>query len=238
MVDPEVLEIYRGVSDRTIALVENNQEASIPSCPMWSALDLLRHVTAVCQDWVEHRLDGYGTEQWTREGIERLSSLNFDQVSLAWRTAIDQMASLNEEPGMGDPVRYAFGDAAAHEADLRAILAPGTTLPQKALTLATKSSFVVWRKHLSECASPGLTIDLNQGPTLTVGTNPGMSLRISEHELFRMLNGRRSISQIEAYDWSASPVSFIDIGLGGPVTGGRAGRDTWASEPLIEAAVD
>ena len=26
MVDPEVLEIYRGVSDRTIALVENNQE--------------------------------------------------------------------------------------------------------------------------------------------------------------------------------------------------------------------
>tara|TARA_Y100001970_G_scaffold179520_1_gene218479 strand:- start:32932 stop:33648 length:717 start_codon:yes stop_codon:yes gene_type:complete len=238
MVNPEVLEIYRGVSDRTIDLVEKDQGARLPSCPLWSAMDLLRHVTAVCQDWVEHRLDGYGTERWTQEGVQRLSSLNFGEVSLAWRTAIDQMVSLTEEPGLGDPVRYAFGDAAAHEADLRAVLAPGTTLPPEALTLATKSSFVVWRQHLNECRSPGLTIELLQGPTLNVGTNQGVSLRISEHELFRMLNGRRSISQIEEYDWSVSPESFIDIGLGGPVTGGVKGRDTWASEPLIECAVD
>ncbi len=238
MVDSEVLEIYKGVSNRIIELVDGNQDASLPSCPSWSALDLLRHVTAVCQDWVEHRLDGYGTDRWTQEGIERLASLNFDELSLAWQTAIDQMPTLNEEPGMGDPVRYAFGDAAAHEADLRAILAPGTTLPKEALTLATKSSFVVWRQHLDTCGSSPLSIELNQGPTLTVGNNPEISLRISEHEFFRMLNGRRSISQIEAYDWSASPGSFIDIGLGGPVTGGRKGRATWASEPLIEPAIN
>ena len=51
MVDSEVLEIYKGVSNRIIELVDGNQGASLPSCPSWSALDLLRHVTAVCQDW-------------------------------------------------------------------------------------------------------------------------------------------------------------------------------------------
>ena len=238
MVNLEVFEIYKGVSDRTVALVQPNQNARLPSCPSWSALDLLRHVTAVCQDWVEHRLVGYGTEKWTQEGVERLSTLNFDEVALAWRTAIDQMAFLSDEPGMGDPVRYAFGDAAAHEADLRAILAPGTTLPPEVLTLATKSSFVVWRQHLDECDSPGLTIDLEQGPTLKVGTSQDITLRISEYEFFRMLNGRRSISQIRAYDWSTSPESFIEIGLGGPVTGGAKGRDTWAQDPLVEPSID
>ena len=104
MVNPEVLEIYRGVSDRTIDLVEKDQGARLPSCPLWSAMDLLRHVTAVCQDWVEHRLDGYGTERWTQEGVQRLSSLNFGEVSLAWRMAIDQMVSLTEEPEDEIPV--------------------------------------------------------------------------------------------------------------------------------------
>ena len=47
MVDSEVLEIYKGVSNRIIELVDGNQDASLPSCPSWSALDLLRHVTFI-----------------------------------------------------------------------------------------------------------------------------------------------------------------------------------------------
>ena len=237
MVNVEVLELYRGVSERIIGLVRTDQNAGLPSCPLWSAMDLLRHVTAVCQDWVAHRLDGYGTEQWTSDGVNRLSTLNFDEVSCVWRTAINQMGSLSDEPGMGDPVRYAFGDAATHEADLRAVLAPGTTLPPEALTLATKSSFVVWRQHLTECGAPDLVIELEQGPTLNVGKGQEVVLRVSEHELFRMLNGRRSISQIEEYEWSADPEPYIHIGLGGPVTGGAEGRETWAREPLVEPAI-
>jgi len=237
MVNVEVLELYKAVSKRTIDLVGSDQIASLPSCPLWSTMDLLRHVTAVCQDWVAHRLDGYGTEQWTSDGVNRLSKLNFDEVSYAWTTAIDQMVSLSDEPGMGDPVRYAFGDAAAHEADLRAVLAPGTTLPPEALTLATKSSFVVWRQHLTACGAPDLAIELEQGPTLNVGNGQEVVLHISEHELFRMLNGRRSISQIEEYEWSANPEPYIHIGLGGPVTGGAEGRETWAREPLVEPAI-
>ncbi|PDH68893.1 MAG: hypothetical protein CNE88_04110 [Acidimicrobiales bacterium MED-G01] len=238
MVNTGVLELYRGVNERIIGLVRIDQNAILPSCPLWSAIDLLRHVTAVCQDWVAHRLDGYGSEQWTSDGVNRLSALNFDEISFAWSTAIDQMVSLSDEPGMGDPVRYAFGDAAAHEADLRAVLAPGTTLPPEALTLATKSSFVVWRQHLTECGAPDLAIELEQGPTLNVGKRQQNILRISEHELFRMLNGRRSISQIEGYEWSANPEPYIHIGLGGPVTGGVEGRETWAREPLVEPGIN
>ena len=128
MADAQVLQLYQGVSSRLIELVRTDPSAGVPSCPEWCALDLLRHVCAVAEDWAEGRLTGYGTQKWTDEGVKRLSDLELDRIADAWRRAITQMADLPDQVGMGDPVRFAFGDAAVHEADLRAALAPETCL--------------------------------------------------------------------------------------------------------------
>ncbi|MAR53722.1 MAG: hypothetical protein CL426_03075 [Acidimicrobiaceae bacterium] len=234
MVDIGVLRLYEGVSERIVDLVAIDPNVQVPSCPQWSALDLLRHVCAVAEDWVEGRLDGYGTEEWTQKGVKRLSDLTLEELSQAWAVALAEMGDLGDKPGMGDPARFALGDAAVHEADLRAILAPGSVLPQEVLTVATKGSFAVWRQHLLSKGAPDLVIELGTGPVLRVGDDPQVCLRLSEYELFRMLNGRRSVSQIEEYDWSASPEPYISAGLGGPVTGGFEGVATWAELPLLE----
>jgi len=234
MVDVAVLQLYKGVSDRILDLVAVNPKARIPSCPEWSSMDLLRHVCAVAEDWVQGRLKAYGTEEWTRTGVERLSGMTLEGIAQVWAVAIGEMASLSEEPGMGDPARFALGDATVHEADLRAVLAPGSFVPQETLTVATKGSFAMWRQHLQANNAPGLLIELRGGPVLSVGNDPKIVLRISEYELFRMLNGRRSVSQIQEYDWSASPDSYLEIGLGGPVTGGLKGSATWPQTALLE----
>lgn len=234
MADAQVLQLYQGVSSRLIELVRTDPTAGVPSCPEWCALDLLRHVCAVAEDWAEGRLTGYGTQKWTDEGVKRLSDLELDRIADAWRRAITQMADLPDQVGMGDPVRFAFGDAAVHEADLRAALAPETMLPQDALTVATKGSFAVWRQHLTQKNAPPLVVELRDGPKLQIGENPQVTLRISEYELFRMLNGRRSAAQITSYQWSSDPKPYLDIGLGGPVTGGARGRASWPKESLVE----
>lgn len=234
MVDIGVLHLYKGVSARILDLVAIDPKVRIPSCPEWSSLDLLRHLCAVAEDWVQGRLTGYGTEEWTRSGVERLSGATLEGIAQVWAAAIEEMASLGEEPGMGDPARFALGDATVHEADLRAVLAPGSVVPHETLTVATKGSFAIWRQHLQTNGAPDLLVELRGGPTLRVGDDPKIILRISEYELFRMLNGRRSVLEIQEYDWSASPDSYLDIGLSGPITGGLEGRATWPQTSLLE----
>ena len=103
MVDIGVLRLYEGVSERIVDLVAIDPNVQVPSCPQWSALDLLRHVCAVAEDWVEGRLDGYGTEEWTQKGVKRLSDLTLEELSQAWAVALAEIGDLGDKPGMGDP---------------------------------------------------------------------------------------------------------------------------------------
>jgi Mycothiol maleylpyruvate isomerase N-terminal domain len=57
-------EDYEAVHARVAALVlEGDPETPVPACPEWRVRDVIAHLVGLCEDWVDHRLDGYGSKR-------------------------------------------------------------------------------------------------------------------------------------------------------------------------------
>ncbi len=64
--DSVYLDSYVATRDRIAGLmVEDEGGVPVPSCPGWRVLDVLAHLAGLCEDWVNHQLDGYASESWT-----------------------------------------------------------------------------------------------------------------------------------------------------------------------------
>ena len=64
--DSVYLDSYLATQDRIAGLiVEDKGGVLVPSCPGWRVHDVLAHLAGLCEDWVNHQLDGYASEPWT-----------------------------------------------------------------------------------------------------------------------------------------------------------------------------
>lgn len=239
MSDSAVVEKYRAVCERIRLITEGvDPQLVVPACPEWTVRDVVAHVTGVAEAWVTHDIDDYGGAAWAHAQVDRRSTETIPELISEWRLFIDRFAGLPDEPGMGDPAIWAIGDAAVHEADLRAVVAPGTTLPDDTLGLLLQGAVGMWRRPLRNAGAPTLRIELDDGTAMDTGDDPQVTLRIHRHELFRMLMARRSAAQIRSYDWSGDPEPFLRAGLMGPnIAPGVTGLDTWPGNDLVETPV-
>ena len=147
---------YIAVRERLIPLVcTSDPETPIPACPAWRVRDLVAHLAGLCEDWVQGSLDGYASEAWTAAQVERFRNCTVDEIIERWDHSAKRFVRLKDDPVMGPPSRWAFGDAIIHEADFRG--ATGTErVPHHAVVLALKGSIGRWREtlRLPRCAEP------------------------------------------------------------------------------------
>src|SRR5271166_2182999 len=122
----EYLEAYGVLRERLGNIIgANDGDVPVPACPGWPVRDVVAHLAGLCEDWVDHHLDGYGSERWTDAQVSRSSGENLEQMLERWRRAAERFAQLEDDPVMGPPARWAFGDAITHEADIRGALQAG-----------------------------------------------------------------------------------------------------------------
>ena len=124
-------------------------ECPVPSCPGWRVRDVVAHLAGLCEDWVDHHLGGYASDGWTSTQVSRFSQNSLDEILDRWRSAMTQFVALDDDPVMGAPARWAFGDAVSHEADIRGALHFGR-VPDDAVLLALKPAISRWRQVLRE----------------------------------------------------------------------------------------
>lgn len=220
--DP-LFEPYRAVADRVIALATgapDRLDEPVPACPGWSARDVIHHLVGLCQDWVSGNLDVYASDAWTTDQVERFRGKSITEVADAWRVALDEFAQLDESPIGATPASWGFGDAVVHEADLRPVLAPGTRVPADAVGLGLRAAIARWRGELASFDAPPLRIlapDLREW-WFGEESPDAASVTANAYEWFRALFGRRSLAQVEAYDWSTDPAPWLGAGLPHPFT--------------------
>jgi len=207
---------YLAVRDRFIPLAcTSDAERPIPACPAWTVRDLTAHLTGLCEDWVEGRLDGYASEAWTAAQVKRFRNCSVDETIHRWDDSAKRLIRLEDDPVMGPPTRWAFGDAIIHEADLRGAVG-AERVPDDAVLLALKGSIGRWRESLRLVDAPSLHVQTLDARDWWLG-NPAdtaaVSVRTSAYELFRALAGRRSEAQIRAWDWSGDPDPYLKSGL-------------------------
>lgn len=207
---------YLAVRERLVPLLRRSDaEAPIPACPAWRVRDLAAHLTGLCEDWVEGRLDGYASEAWTAAQVERFRNCTVDEILQRWDDSAARFIQLEDDPVMGPPARWASGDAIIHEADLRGAIG-AERVPHDAVLLALKSSIGRWRESLGSRDVPSLHVETLDARDWWLGDpadTTSVSVRTSTYEVFRALAGRRNEAQVRAWDWSGDPGPYIDSGL-------------------------
>ncbi|MGA8724040.1 MAG: maleylpyruvate isomerase family mycothiol-dependent enzyme [Acidimicrobiales bacterium] len=222
-------EAYEAVHARVATLVrEGDPETPVPACPGWRVRDVLAHLVGLCEDWVDHRLDGYGSKRWTDAQVTRASGESLEQVMERWRVAAERFAQLDDDPVMGSPARWAFGDAVTHEADIRGALRAGR-VPSDAVVLSLKGSVARWRETMTDASAPTLRLQAPDARDWWLGVHGDPEAVVVEapaYEFFRALTGRRSVSQLRLWNWSGNPDPYLSIGLPYPFH--------WAAEDLLD----
>jgi hypothetical protein len=129
---------YMAIERRVTGLLdEGHSDVAIPACPAWTVHDLMGHLAGLCEDWVVRRHDDYASEAWTAAQVARFSGCSLDEILRRWSKATGEFVGLPDDPVMGPPARWAFGDAVVHEADLRGALC-AERVPPDAVTMALK----------------------------------------------------------------------------------------------------
>ncbi len=210
-----------------LALDADTLGRTVPTCPDWTAHDVLAHLAGLAEDWVEGRLEPYGSDEWAAAQVERLRGCPVDEIVERLRAAASQFGGLESPLGL-TPARWGFSDAVTHEADLRPLLAPGTRVPDDAVALATAGAVSRWRHHVSTSGLGPMVIEAVGLRSWNVGEPGDDDLRVSAapYELFRGLFGRRTRRQFEAWDWSGDPRDILDGGLPTPFS--------WADHDIVD----
>jgi uncharacterized protein (TIGR03083 family) len=207
---------YIGVRDRIISVVSSADVAKIvPACPKWRVKDVVGHLTGLCEDWVDHRLDRYASEEWTTAQVDRFAAMTLDDVVDRWYRASERFVLLDEDPAMGPPARWAFGDAVTHEADIRGAVG-AERVPHDAVVVGLKGSVARWREVLSQAKAPTLLVRAPDARDWWLGSPDEPERTVVEapaYEFFRALTGRRSRSQMRNWQWSQDPAPYLEAGL-------------------------
>ena len=220
---------YVAVRDRLDAALQDSDESvEVPACPGWRVRDVVAHLTGVCEDWVGHRTDGYASDGWTAAQVARSSALSVQQMLERWRDLTPSFAALGDDPVMGQPAVWAFGDAVCHEADIYGAVGSGH-VPHEALVLGLSAYVKRWRERLAQRHAPTLLLRAPDARDWWLGVpdDPdAVTAEASAHGLFRALTGRRSESQVRSWLWSSDPGPFVQAGLPYPFR--------WARQDLVD----
>ncbi len=217
----DYLAAYAAVRGRLVGLTRaDSADNAVPACPGWRVRDVVAHLAGLCEDWVNHRLDGYASERWTADQVSRHDRSTCEEMFDAWRDAMVAFTNLRE-PFLGlPPARWAFGDAVVHEADVRGALG-ADRVPDDAVLLSLQGTMQRWKQVLSGAGAPLLRVRSPDGPEWWLGGRDdpnGMVLEAPLYELFRGLCGRRSRGQAMGWAWSADPEPIVAAGLPYPCT--------------------
>jgi uncharacterized protein (TIGR03083 family) len=207
---------YEAVHARLLEVLRGRPgDEEVESCPGWTVHDLVAHLAGLCDDWVEGRLDGYASDGWTATQVARFAHVPLDEVLASWGRALRSFRALPDDPVMGPPARWAFGDAVVHEADIRGAIGAGR-VPIDAVALALKGQIGRWRQVVADAGAGTLLLrcpDLRDWWLGEHGDAQATVVEVPAYEVFRALAGRRSAEQVESWSWSRDPSPFIAAGL-------------------------
>jgi uncharacterized protein (TIGR03083 family) len=195
--------LYQDTKERILALVgPGDWSTAVPACPGWSVRDVVAHVTAILDDWVNNGpLSGPPTDADTAAGVARFNGRDVDSIVAVWDSAAVQLGKLAESDGVKAPL----ADLVVHEHDIRGATARAGERDSAAVICASDQLLT----SLDTPVSLRVTVEdaeYHCGPD----DGPEIQLRTTRFEALRWRTGRRSPTQLANMDWSADPVPVLD----------------------------
>jgi uncharacterized protein (TIGR03083 family) len=207
----EVADRYASARARVVALVESltAEESStpVPGTPRWDVRELVSHLAGGATDMVTGNVEGAGSGTWTAAQIEARRDRSVAELLEEWDGVSGRI-----DAGLRDgtvPVPMAF-DVITHEQDLRGALGAEPIPDPGAYRFVIDGFCARLDRVVPKAGLPVLEV-VDTGGTWCRGTPGGVQARAPEFEWFRALTGRRSGSQVAAFDWSGDAAPYLDL---------------------------
>lgn len=204
----DLVTIYRGIRGRVSDLVRDLDADTLgrtcPATPEWTVRDVVAHLAGAVTDIVEGNLEGVASDPWTQAQVDRSVGAPIDDLLAEW----DRGAAQVEPTIDAFPPRMQMmflTDAVTHEHDVRhAIGRPGAR-DSDAVAYAYGRALISISRARDEAEVGAVRIVHDAGEDVAGTGEPTATLRTSRFEIVRAVVGRRSYSEIEAWDWDGEP---------------------------------
>jgi uncharacterized protein (TIGR03083 family) len=185
-----LLELAQTMDDARAAL-------PVPALPGWTVKDAYAHLTGLCADLLDGRMDGAGDPAWTARQVDERADRTLAEVCTEWAARgpeLDEWLRDADEPPM-----FVAYDVWSHEQDILGALGQrGEREDERVQDLAAAALASFNERFLAEGV-----------PALHVVGEPAATLHVDDYDLMRILFGRRSLDQIEAADWDGDESPFV-----------------------------
>lgn len=200
-------EAYRQVQERITALVdESNADTEVPTLPGWDVKDVIAHCAGFITAFRSGDPQAFGPDWGDRE-VEARRDRSLKDCLIEWAdltAGADDLFSSRLAP-------VAVSDVLAHEQDIRTALgAPGARDDENIAPAVEMALSFVEQKMKAE-AVPSFRV-VTEDIDRTVGEGePEATLRTSTFELFRAVQGRRTVEQVKALEWDGDPDPWMSV---------------------------
>jgi len=207
--------VYRKTRERLSAYVDGEideewVQSAVPACPGWTVQDVVSHMVGIVADIQDGRMDGVGSDEWTRHQVVTRRGLPIAEVVAEW----ERRAPAFEEQVAAWPPAVAsqvVADAAMHELDVRSALGDRSERDTDGVAIAFDYYGHKLADRITEAGLGALVIECDAA-TVTLGdTDRGATLRASRFEALRAMGGRRNEAQIEAYEWEGDATPYVTL---------------------------
>jgi uncharacterized protein (TIGR03083 family) len=213
-VTPPPAAIYRETRERlggfVVDLDDDRSRVEVPACPGWSVQDVVSHLVGIVADLQDGRMDGVGTDEWTRAQVTSRRAATIVDVVDEW----NRRAPAFEEQVAGWPAGIAsqlVADVAMHELDIRAAVGDLRARDSDGVALAFDYYAAKLGERIGEAGLPALVIDTATGTVAVGDGEPGATLRTSRFEVLRAMGGRRSAAQVLGYEWDGDAGRYLGV---------------------------
>ncbi len=189
-------------------LTDEEWATPVPCTPLWTARDVLSHVSGLPDDGLAGRVDGAATEPWTQSQVERNADLGVDELLDRMLSQYELFGDAIDAMGEGRPPF----DCHSHEHDIRQAIGRPGNRESAIIDDASKTLLV----NLADLPV-GLTITYDDGSEHVVGATDAPSaatLSISKFDMFRSRLGRRTPDQVRAFGWGGDEVAIDTVVAG------------------------
>jgi uncharacterized protein (TIGR03083 family) len=175
-------------------------------------LDGYRHLTGVCSDFLDGRLEGAGTPEWTAAQLEARAGRTIDEVCAEWAERGPEVDT--RIAAAGDALAFLAFDAWTHEQDIRAAVGVNGVRDDECVPALASVAITTFGPRYSGGGAPSISIVVD-GQSHALGEGePVAELDTTAYEVLRIIFGRRSEGQIAAAGWSGDceqPIAAIHL---------------------------
>ena len=203
---------FRAVRHRIMELARSlspgELDRPVDACPDWTVRDIVLHQAGVSADVVAGNVEDAPSDAWTKAQVDARKGRDLEGVLAEWETDAAQVEPLM--PEYPAPFTFMVLDALSHENDLLGTLGrPVRRGDEVFVALAARHVRTVGPRIERKGLRP-LAIRAGDRQWVAPAGDPAGSVAVPDaFELVRAGTGRRSVGQMESWEWTVDPDPYI-----------------------------